>query len=155
MATSKLLGGIKAYGLGFDSTAYMAGNIFELYPVFFTPVVPGGGLAGVIPLAPGQIQNLFKPIDSNYMVPWRREYKQFKLFHVRIKIQWQDEGEDSISEKYFLVQAVENPFTVEIFETKPDLPKISATPVTFAKITGKIKTPTAKIHTIKIKKIES
>lgn len=157
MTTSKLLGGIKAYGLGFDSTAFIAGNIFELYPVFFSPVIitPGGGLEGVIPLAPGQIQNLYQPIDSNFLVPWKREYKQTRLFHVHFKIKWKDEDEENSFEKYFLVEGLDNPFTIEIFATRPELPKITAVPVTFAKVTGKIKIPTAKIRTIKIKKIDS
>jgi len=155
---SKLLGGIKTNGLGWDSTAYVFGNIFELYPVFFSPVisVPGGGLTGVIPLAPGQLQNLYKPIDAPWLVPWRKEYKQTKLFHVRICVKWKDEGEEEMTcQKYFLVQSVDNPFSVEIFAVKPEVPKVTAEPVVFGKVTGKIKTPTAKIRTIKIKKIDS
>ena len=125
--TSKLLGGIKAYGLGFDSTAYMAGNIFELYPVVFSPFVaiPGGGLEGSIPLAPGQLQDLYQPVsgDSPYLVPWRKDYKPTKLNHVGIKIKFQGE-ENFAADTYFLVQEPENAFTVELIPLPPKAPTV-------------------------------
>lgn len=120
----KLLGGVKSYGLGFDSTAYITGNIFELYPVtVVAATAPGGGMEGVIPLAPGQIQNLYQPVDSPYLVPWRREYRPIKISHVGIKIKLLDDGEFA-GETYFVVQEPETGFTVELTPVKGDSPII-------------------------------
>ena len=115
----KLLGGVKSYGLGFDSTAYMAGNIFELYPVKQVAVtVPGGGLEGVIPLAPGQLQNLYQPVGAAYLVPWRRHFKPTNIQHVGIKIKFQGD-ETFASENYFLINEPTSGFSVEVIQIKP------------------------------------
>lgn len=117
----KLFGGVKSYGLGFDSTAYIAGNIFELYPGRQTVITqPGGGLSGVIPLAPGQIQNFYQPVSAQYLVPWRKEYRPTNVHHVGIKIKFQGE-EYFANEEYFLINEPEA-FTVEVTpvsKTKP------------------------------------
>jgi len=114
----KLLGGVKSYGLGFDSTAYMAGNIFELYPVSAVAKVPGGGMEGVIPLAPGQIQNLYQPVGAAYLVPWRRDFKPTNIQHVGIKIKFQGD-ETFASENYFLINEPTSGFSVEVIQIKP------------------------------------
>jgi hypothetical protein len=158
----KFLGGIKAYGLGFDSTAYIAGNIFELYPVFSIPpppvVAPGGGLEGVIPLAPGQVQNLYQPVsmDSPYLVPWRQEFKPKHIHHVGIKIKAKD-NEQFSNEQYFIVQEPENGFTVEVIpKNKPRAiivfkPTAERIEITLSKPRASIK-----LHRrIKIKKLPS
>lgn len=136
----KLLGGVKSYGLGFDSTAYMAGNIFELYPVKQVAVtVPGGGLEGTIPLAPGQVQNLYQPIGTGaatHLVPWRREFKPINIHHVGIKIKLQGE-ENFAAEIYYLIEEPTSSFTVEVTQIpkqsvitfKPSAERIEITPI--------------------------
>ena len=124
----KLLGGVKSYGLGFDSTAYITGNVFELYPVtVVAATVPGGGLEGAIPLAPGQLQSLYQPVDSPYLVPWRKDFKPTNLHHVGIKIKFQGD-ERFAAETYFLIQEPENAFTVEIIPLAPKSPTITFKP---------------------------
>lgn len=152
----KLLGGVKSYGLGFDSTAYMAGNIFELYPVRRVVVtVPGGGIEGAIPLAPGQLQNLYQPIDAPWLTPWRGEYKPANLHHVKITIKLEDEV---FSDVYYLVQEPEEGFTVEIVKKETLVPIVSSFYLIPSKVTARIIKPGAKIRkktAIKIKKVES
>lgn len=117
----KLLGGVKSYGLGFDSTAYLTGNVFELYPVKQVAVTgPGGGLEGAIPLAPGQVQNLYQPVSMGapYLVPWRKEFKPTNIHHVGIKIKFQDD-ETFASERYFLIHEPTQSFTIEVSQIKP------------------------------------
>lgn len=110
--TGKLLGAVTPFGLGFDSTAYLAGNTFQLYPTIFVPTEPGGGFMGAIPLAPGQVQNLYQPVSAQYLVPWRKEYRPTNVHHVGIKIKFQGE-ENFTNEVYFLINEPEA-FAVEV-----------------------------------------
>jgi hypothetical protein len=153
----KLLGGVKSYGLGFDSTAYMAGNIFELYPgIQITPVTnAGGGLEGVIPLAPGQLQKLYQPVNAPFLTPWTKEFKQTRLYHVSIKTKVENGEEIFNAEQYYLVNGLDKGFTVSVYEVKPEAPQFKVIMAPSEKIIGHIYKPkVTALHGMKIKKVK-
>jgi len=71
--------GVITFGLGCDQTGLVIGNIFNLgfikIIVGGSPIIPpvpppvGGGGGGSRPLAPGEIQTFYKPVDPLYQFP--------------------------------------------------------------------------------------
>lgn len=89
--------GLITGGLGLPACQGMITMRFHLFPVF-TPPPPvdtsGGG--GSYPLKPGNIQNLYQPVDSPkipldtysepYLVPTNREFRPVKKFKFVVTI---------------------------------------------------------------------
>ena len=89
--------GIITFGLGGNHTNLIIGNIFQLGfitigspiipPIPPTPPLTGGGGGGV-PMAPGEIGKLYKPVDD----PWGtlQDFPDGTRFPVTIKLEFRE-----------------------------------------------------------------
>jgi hypothetical protein len=91
--------GIITFGLGGSHTNMIIGNIFQLgYITVGSPIIPpeppepekdGGGGGGGVPLAPGQIGKLYKPVGED---PWGtlQDFPDGSRFPVTIKLEFRE-----------------------------------------------------------------
>lgn len=96
--------GIVTFGLGCDQTGLIIGNIFNLGFIkvivggspIIPPVVPpvGGGGGGSRPLAPGEIQNFYKPVEEQPL--YKADDRKYPVV-IKITIR------GKTTEKYYLV----------------------------------------------------
>lgn len=111
------VGTILTGGLGQDATALIVGPFRLFISAVIVAIPPPPTVGGSFPLAPGEIQNLYKIVDSEeMMIPYELLRKKEQFIFVTVTMN------DEVFKKSIRIEAPENQVTlksVKISETVP------------------------------------